>query len=147
MRNLRYGPRQGLMVREHLNAGWGDIPQTSITQSNGEVGRPPNVAGSECVIFPNKKKGTCLKNGMRNQYKREELTGSTRNTRRGGSLSDKGSLVRAGRDGTRSEAAARGRRERRRVGGSREKASCRRDTQIIMKAISGIRKSFLVRRV
>lgn len=137
------------MVREHLNAGRGDISQTSITQSNGEVGRPPNVAGSECVIFPNKKKGTCLKNGMRNQHKREELTGSTRNTRRGGSLSDKGSLVRAGRDGTRSEAAARGRRERRRVGGSREgAASCRRDTQIIMKAIRiGIRKSFLLRHV
>ena len=68
---------------------------------------------------------------MRVQHERE-LTGRTR---RGESLTDKGSLVRAGRDRTRSEAAASGRSERRRVG-SRGGATCG-ETQIIMEAIRG----------
>ena len=82
------------------------------------------------------KERSMSENGMRARHKRE-LTGSTK----GGSLSDKGRLVRAARDRTRSEAAACGRSERRRVGSRGGAACC--DTQIIMKAKRGIRKHFL----
>jgi hypothetical protein len=101
------------MIHEHFNAGRGDISQTSVSQVNGEIGRPANGTRSKCVAF--KEKRRILQ--QLDMVMSGELTGYTGKTRRNGSVRDIGSLVRSGRNRTRSEAAARGRGgERRRRG-------------------------------
>ena len=149
---------QRLMTHEHFNARRGDISQMGIAQANREVGRPAYSTGSKLVAFIRKgNKGHRVSaTGRANEHKNRELTGRMRKARgsvsESGGVRDKWSLVREGRDGARSEAAARGRGDRRRVRARR--GATRSKTRIIMKAAyhikrskrSGNRKRFSARR-
>lgn len=133
------------MTHEHFNARRGDISQMGIAQANREVGRPAYSTGSKLVAFIRKgNKGHRVSaTGRANEHKNRELTGRMRKARgsvsESGGVRDKWSLVREGRDGARSEAAARGRGDRRRVRARR--GATRSKTRIIMKAAYHIKET------
>ena len=101
-------------------------PIRALPRRIGKYVVPPMLRGVNWWPF---KKSSCQWN---TRPSHRELTRHTREPRGSGSIRGEGWLVRAGRDGARTDAAARGRGERRR--GDRRRTA-RRKARIIMEAM------------